>query len=46
MVRPQYLLPVDCDGVIFSELVEEVGGVACGEELDTEVFYIKGESSG
>ena len=37
---------VDGDGVILSERVKEVGGVVCGEELDTEVIYSKGEGSG
>ena len=30
---------VDGDGVIFSERVDEVGGVVCGKELDTEIVY-------
>ena len=30
---------VDGDGVIILERVEEVGGVVCGKELDTEVVY-------
>ena len=37
---------VDGDGIIFSEHVEEVGGVFCGKEIDTEVVYIKGEGCG
>ena len=52
------LVPVDCqtavisargvdgDQIFFSERVEEVGGVGCGEELDTEVVNSKGEGGG
>ena len=34
------------DGLIFSERVEELGGVVCGKELDTEVVYREGEGGG
>ena len=37
---------VDDDGIIFSERVEEVGGIVCGKEIDTKVVYRKGEGGG
>ena len=37
---------VDGDGVIFSDRVEEVGGVVCGKELDTKFVYSKGGGGG
>ena len=37
---------VDGDCIIFSERIEEVGGIVCGEELDTDIICSKGEGSG
>ena len=37
---------VNCDGVIISERIEEVGGVVGGRKLDAKVVYSEGEGGG
>ena len=37
---------VDGDGVMFSERIEEVGGIVGGKKFDTKVVYSKGEVVG
>ena len=37
---------INGDGLVLLEPVEEVGGIICGEELDTKVFYRYGEGGG